>query len=98
MFLHLGSDFSIAVRDIVSIHEYGGFSMSINQSFLRRLREQGKVRDLSFGKPKSVVVTKACVYISAISSLTLKRRTSRSFHIDEKNDVDGGSVAHENRD
>ena len=98
MFLHLGGDFSIAVRDIISIHDYAGFSMAINQLFIKNLRQPGQVVDLSAGKPKSVVVTSRAVYLSAISSLTLKRRAEKSFPIDEKNDSDGGSVLHEDRE
>ena len=75
MFLHLGGDVVIPFRDVVAI-----FDMEIrNQSrstdeFLKVVQEEGFVKDISDGNPKSFVITNKYVYLSAISSLTLKKR------------------------
>ncbi len=84
MFLHLGSDWSVAMRDIISIHDYAIFAMDGNQAYLKQLEQQGKVVNPLEKEPKSVVVTGDKVYFSAISALTLKRRAQLPFDIDEK--------------
>lgn len=82
MFLHLGSDWAVAVRDVVSIHDYAIFADEGNRKYLNQIEEQGRLVDCSEKNPKAVVVTADKVYVSAISSLTLKRRANQPFPIE----------------
>lgn len=90
VFLHLGGDRAIAIEDIISIGECSSFRLDsvkkadINREFLEKMRSSGKVIDASEKEPKSFVVTADKVYLSSISSITLKRRAAMIFDIDVK--------------
>ena len=45
MFLHLGSDWAVAVRDVVSIHDYAIFADEGNRKYLNQIEEQGRLVD-----------------------------------------------------
>ena len=71
MFLHLGGDFSVGLTDVVSIHPWDMMeSSATNKKFL----EEKDIRDLSGGKPKSIVITRDAIYLSKLSSETLRDR------------------------
>ena len=71
MFLHLGSGYSVRTKEIVAIFDYALFDK-------KSLPLPGKepVSCLEDGEEgiKSLVLTEKAVYLSAISSLTLKKR------------------------
>ena len=71
MFLHLGSGYSVRTRVIVAIFDYALFDKQ-----KLPLPEQEPVSCLEDGEDsiKSLVLTEKAVYLSAISSLTLKKR------------------------
>lgn len=83
MFLHLGDDTVVALEEIISINDYRSFHSNINKAFLTQMRQQSKVVDVSENTPKSFIVTKRGVYLSAISSLTLKKRAGNLFDHEE---------------
>lgn len=77
MFLHLGNDISIRLREVISIHDYGIFRQGPNRDFWEKM-EKGAIHALGEGQEKkSVILTKDRVYVSAISPLTLKRRAGQ---------------------
>jgi hypothetical protein len=90
VFLHLGGDRAIATEDIIFIGDCTYFTTDsnkksdINREFLTRMRQNSKVTDASEKEPKSFVVTADRVYLSSISSITLKRRAAMIFDIDVK--------------
>ncbi len=90
MFLHLGGDRVVGLREVISIGDCTTFlddphkKFDINREFLERMHSEGKVIDDSDKKPKSFVVTEDKIYLSAISSITLKRCASMIFDIDMK--------------
>ena len=84
MYLHLGGDAAVAEKDIISIHDYAIFQLEENRDFFQRLEQFGRLQRLSDKKPKALVVTVDKVYLSAISSITLKRRAGMIFDIDDK--------------
>ncbi len=84
MYLHLGGDAAVAEKDIISIHDYAIFQLEENRDFFQRLEQSGRLQRLSDKKPKALVVTVDKVYLSAISSITLKRRAGMIFDIDDK--------------
>ena len=76
MFLHLGADTVIPVRDVIAITDYKSSRSDINDEFIQTMREEQIIVDVSENNPKSFVVTDKIVYLSAISALTLKKRSS----------------------
>lgn len=74
MFLHLGADTVITIRDVISITYIKKSKSNINKEFLSNAYKNKKVIDISENNPKSFIVTNSGVYLSAISSLTLKKR------------------------
>ncbi|WP_110954554.1 extracellular matrix regulator RemB [Anaerosinus massiliensis] len=80
MFLHLGSDIVVALDDIISINDYKSFRSVVNREFIKKTKTKNTIVDISENDPKSFVVTKSKVYLSAISSLTLKKRADNLFY------------------
>lgn len=76
MFLHLGADVVVPLRDVITITDFKSGKSSINKEFLERMKDEKKVIDVSEKNPKSFIITKKMVYLSAISSLTLKKRAN----------------------
>lgn len=83
MFLHLGSDIVVALDDIISINDYKSFRSVVNREFIKKTKTKNSIIDISENDPKSFVVTKSKVYLSAISSLTLKKRADNLFYNEE---------------
>lgn len=79
MFLHLGADTVISFKNIIAISDYRSFKSIVNREFLKKCIDDGRVVDISDNNPKSYVVTSDKVYISAISSITLKKRSDNMF-------------------
>lgn len=80
MFLHLGGGVSVRLSDILYIQDFAQTKASAdNRRFFERLRRDASVRDLSLGKPRSLILTHCGVYLSGISSATLKKRSELSF-------------------
>lgn len=83
MFLHLGGDTVIPLKSVIAIGDLKFSRSPINDEFLRNMREENMIIDISEGNPKSFVVTDKVVYLAAISSLTLKKRAGYFFDEDE---------------
>ncbi|MDU2065472.1 MAG: DUF370 domain-containing protein [Sporomusaceae bacterium] len=74
MFLHLGSDYVVPLKNVIAITDMKNVKSGINQEFIKAKRSQKVVIDISEGNPKSFVITDKKIYLSAISALTLKKR------------------------
>jgi hypothetical protein len=74
MFLHLGADTIIPLKEVISITEYKNGKSEINKEFIDLMVEERMIKDVSDGNPKCFIVTEKIVYVSAISSTTLKKR------------------------
>ncbi|MBQ8623274.1 MAG: DUF370 domain-containing protein [Oscillospiraceae bacterium] len=80
MFLHLGNDHMVEIKNIVAIFDIENASTSkITKEFLALAGKSKRVISCSYELPKSFVVTldkdfTELVYISAISAATLKKR------------------------
>lgn len=70
MFLHLGNDTLVRIRDVVAIINYDGASATV----MPRICEADKGSMADGASPKSVVVTASRIYLSPISPTTLARR------------------------
>ena len=79
MFLHIGQEVSILVKNIIAIIDYDttGFSAS-TEEFLEIANDEGFVVSLT-DKPNSFIITMDKVYLSPISSITLYKRTKEFF-------------------
>lgn len=81
MYLHLGQDYIVKTRDIIGIFDMDTATVSKNtRQFLKNAEQQGAMVTLSDDLPKSFVVTDFpidTVFVSPISSATLKKRFGR---------------------
>jgi hypothetical protein len=74
MFLHLGADTIIPLKNVILISDRKDNAAGINGEFLNLMQEEGMIVDVSVGNPKSFVIADDKVYLSAISAFTLKKR------------------------
>lgn len=79
MFIHLGGDVVISLKDIISIMDIESSSTSNNtKEFLKTAEDEGFIRKISKDEPKSFVLAekdkKTVIYLSPISSVTLYKR------------------------
>lgn len=84
MFLHLGADTVIPLKNVISINDLRIVKSGINHEFLKTMREEQMIVDISDNNPKSFVLTDKVVYLSAISSLTLKKRAGQIPEVEEE--------------
>lgn len=79
MFLHIGGEYVVPVKNIIAIMDLETTSISKDtKEFLRVAEEEGFVKAVTDDIPKSYIITefnkKSEIYLSAISSVTLKKR------------------------
>ncbi|MFZ4454018.1 extracellular matrix regulator RemB [Salibacterium aidingense] len=83
MFIHLGGDTVIRSKDVITIVDQDTHdSSSITQQFLAS-RNENDIERISAEQSKSVVVTTEKIYLSPISTLTLKRRAQMVSDFDD---------------
>ncbi len=80
MYLHLGQDTVVRTGDIIGIFDIENASISKStRAYLAAAQKSGKVVNVSLQMPKTFIVCKereeTKVYVSQISSATLKKRT-----------------------
>ncbi|MCA0988760.1 extracellular matrix regulator RemB [Guptibacillus algicola] len=75
MFIHLGEDVVVQSRDVVGIFDWHVMEEAeITTEFLHRHSKDKLVEDIGGDLTKSIVITTDMVFLSPLSSLTLKRR------------------------
>ena len=75
MYLHLGSDVSVNVNEIVGIFDIEKVTVqSYMNDYLSFCQKNSKIYYVSLDMPKSIVVCTDTVYISNVSCLTLRKR------------------------
>jgi len=79
MFLHIGGDFVIPVKNIIAILDIDTTTISKDtRDFLRIAEEEGFIKSISDDLPKSFIITevkrKSKIYLSPISTVTLQKR------------------------
>lgn len=85
MFLHLGENVVVPVKDVIGIFDLETTMYSSDTSaFLRMAEEDGFVERISKEKPKSFVIAEvnkmSKIYLSPISSSTLTKRTNIDYN------------------
>ncbi|MGJ9385289.1 DUF370 domain-containing protein [Salipaludibacillus neizhouensis] len=85
MFIHLGGDMVLKADVIIAIIDHHSHDLSKeNQRFLQDHIKRKKTIKVTEDIPKSIIVTKDDIYLSPISSLTLKRRAETAAVIPEE--------------
>lgn len=80
MFIHLGGNVVVPLRDIISIMdlESSGYSKNTRE-FLKIAEDEGFLKKISDENPKSFIFTvkdnQTIIYLSPISSVTLQKRS-----------------------
>lgn len=85
MFLHLGENVVVPLKDIIGIFDFETTMYSTDTiQFLRMAEEDGFVERITKDNPKSFVVAevdkKSKIYLSPISSTTLTKRSGSMFY------------------
>ena len=85
MFLHLGENVVVPIKDIIGIFDLQTTMYSSDTSaFLRMAEEDVFVERISKEKPKSFVIAEvnkmSKIYLSPISSSTLTKRTNIEYN------------------
>lgn len=80
MFLHLGENIVVPIKDIIGIFDIETSMYSSDTiQFLRMAEEDGFVQRITKDKPKSFIIAevdkKSKIYLSPISSSTLTKRS-----------------------
>jgi hypothetical protein len=79
MFIHLGKDVAVPLKNIIAIFDLDTTTISkATKEFLNTAEEEGFIENISEDLPKSFIVTednkKSKIYLSHISSVTLQKR------------------------
>lgn len=79
MFLHIGGDYVVPIKNIIAIMDLESTTISKDtKEFLTVAEEEGFVHTISDDLPKSFIITeidkKSKIYLSPISSITLQKR------------------------
>ncbi|NMB00894.1 MAG: DUF370 domain-containing protein [Firmicutes bacterium] len=77
MFLHIGENIMVPLKEMISIIDLTENPSGINSEFLKTAEEEGFVVQLG-DKPVSLVVCAQKVYLSPISAQTLFKRANHS--------------------
>ncbi len=83
MFIHLGGDTVIRSKDIITILDRQAKETEITAEFLHFFEQANKVEEIAKDMTKSIVITTDIIYLSPISSSTLKRRAHFVSDIDD---------------
>lgn len=84
MFLHLGENVVVPIKDIIGIFDLQNTMYSSDTiQFLRLAEEDGFVQRITAEQPKSFIIAevnnKSKIYLSPISSTTLTKRTDMEY-------------------
>ena len=84
MFLHLGENVVVPIKDIIGIFDLQNTMYSSDTiQFLRLAEEDGFVERITSEQPKSFIIAevdnKSKIYFSPISSTTLTKRTDMDY-------------------
>lgn len=80
MFLHIGGDVVIPMKNVIAIFDIETTTLSKDtKEFLRIAEEEGFIQTISEDLPKTFIITevdkKSKIYLSPISSVTLQKRS-----------------------
>ncbi len=78
MYLHLGNDISVRESEIISILDFELFRSGENKAYFEAMKKNKSVvySNCLLNNARSLIITEKKIYLSAISSMTLKSRTA----------------------
>jgi len=76
MYIHIGGDYSIPEKTILGIFDFDLITQqgSYTNEFLRKAEEENRIENISYDLPRSIIIALDKVYISPISSRTIRQR------------------------
>lgn len=78
MFLHLGKDVLVEIKDVISIINIEKNKSNITSEFLETAKDEGFIKKIGIDEAKSLVITeiknRSIIFLSPISSSTLYKR------------------------
>lgn len=74
MFLHIGGDVIIPLKDVIGIFDLSSAENSATSEFLSVAKEEGFIVDQIDGEKKSFILVNDRIYLSPIASSTLRKR------------------------
>jgi hypothetical protein len=84
LFIHLGENVVVQASDVVAIFDYDIAKESREtMDFLKFHKEKHNLETISDELIKSIVLTTKEVYLSPLSSITLKRRAKNKNHFEK---------------
>lgn len=80
MYLHIGGEYTISEHFIVGMFDMDSitFKQGDMLAFLKRAEEEERVEYVSVDIPRSIIVTLDRIYLSPISTSTLRKRFSNN--------------------
>lgn len=85
MFIHLGGDIVLKAERIVAILDHNSQNLSKeNHDMMKDHKKRKATVQVTEDNPKSMVITEEEIYLSPISSHTLKRRAETATVIPEE--------------
>lgn len=83
MYLHLGADCMVKNSDIIAVFNLRSPQSQIYEDYVLKYRDRYRIVDASGGEEySSCILTEDTIYLSSISSLTLKKRAEEDFLAD----------------
>ena len=81
MFIHLGGDFVVSKKEVIAVLNTQLFKRTeTNKEFMESAKNDGFVSNVTDNTNiKSVIITTKQIYLSPISSFTLKKRSDESI-------------------
>jgi hypothetical protein len=82
MFIHLGGDFVIRSNELIAVFDVNiETSSKISKAFFMHANKENVLESIGEEEAKSIIVTKTKVYLSPISSTTIKKRAQQPAFI-----------------
>jgi hypothetical protein len=96
LFIHLGEDIVIQAQEVIAIFDFElSESSSEMKGLVKHYRTREALMDIGGELNKSIVLTNEKVFLSPLSSVTLKRRSQMIHEFDNRLMV--GASPHESR-
>lgn len=90
MFLHLGGDVVVPKNQVIAIVNTQLMKKAeVNREFLQLAEDEGFVEYITEkSNAKSIILTSERIYLSPISSMTLKKRSDDIIENNDENSID----------
>lgn len=80
MYLHLGTDCMVKNSEVIAIFNIRSPQSTILNDYVKKYQDKYKIVDVSVGNAyASCIITEDTIYLSSISSMTLKKRACEGF-------------------